>query len=111
MFAATYAFFVMFWVYGIVPHQWLTWADSELGWRSDAFVIGPGSTAPGILGDFPLAVSKAVLRDLVAVVIYGVFLAAHVALWSIWQNRAKRQAEKSAEVATTRYGRPLVRGS
>ena len=30
MVAATYVFFLLFWVYGVVPHQWLQWADSEL---------------------------------------------------------------------------------
>ena len=38
---ATYVFFILFWVYGVVPHQWLTWADSELNWRPDRFIVGP----------------------------------------------------------------------
>ena len=33
MVAATWAFFLMFWVYGVVPHQWLTMADAEWNWR------------------------------------------------------------------------------
>ena len=45
MFAATYIFFLMFWVYGVVPHQWLAWADNELGWRSDSYLLGPSSTS------------------------------------------------------------------
>ena len=45
MFAATYVFLLMFWAYGVVPHQWLTWADNELGWRSDAYLLGPNSTS------------------------------------------------------------------
>ena len=44
MAAATYVFFIMFWVYGVVPHQWLTYCQNELGWRSDALIVGPGST-------------------------------------------------------------------
>ena len=26
--AGTYVFMIMFWVYGVVPHLWLTWADN-----------------------------------------------------------------------------------
>ena len=33
MVAALWAFFVSFWWYGIIPHQWLTFADNELLWR------------------------------------------------------------------------------
>nr|MCS5684337.1 hypothetical protein [Acidimicrobiales bacterium] len=41
MLFATYVFLVLFWAYGVVPHQWLTWADSELNWRPDRFIVGP----------------------------------------------------------------------
>ena len=111
MLSATFLFFLAFWAYGVVPHQWLTYADNELNWRSDAILIGPGAT---FLQDFPVAVNKQVIRDLIAVVIYGVFLGAHVWLGSMWQNRAKVRAAKKAELeagTTTSYGRPLVKGS
>ncbi|MPY95856.1 MAG: hypothetical protein GEV08_23220 [Acidimicrobiia bacterium] len=42
MLGATWAFFLMFWWYGVVPHQWLTWADNELNWRADKTLLGPG---------------------------------------------------------------------
>ena len=111
MLSATFLFFLAFWAYGVVPHQWLTYADNELNWRSDAILIGPGAT---FLQDFPVAVNKQVIRDLIAVLIYGVFLGAHVWLGSMWQNRAKVRAAKKAELeagTTTSYGRPLVKGS
>ena len=38
---ATYVFFVMFWIYGVMPHHWLQWADSELNWRPDRIWFGP----------------------------------------------------------------------
>jgi len=112
MAAATYIFFVMFWVYGVVPHQWLTWADNELGWRSDAYLIGPSSSSTlPILQDSPINVSKQVIRDLVAVAIYGAFLTGHVALWAIWQGRSDAAVRKqqALEERTTAYGRPLAR--
>jgi len=109
--AATYLFFLAFWAYGVVPHQWLTYADNELNWRSDAILIGPGAT---FFEDFPVAVNKQVVRDLIAVVIYGIALGVHVWLGSMWQNRAKVRAAKQAALeagTTTSYGRPLVKGT
>jgi hypothetical protein len=111
MMSATFMFFLAFWAYGVVPHQWLTYADNELNWRSDAILIGPGAT---FFTDFPVAVNKQVVRDLIAVAIYGIFLGAHVWLGSMWQNRAKVRAAKAAQLeagTTTSYGRPLVKGS
>ena len=102
MAAATLVFFIMFLAYGIVPHQWLTLADNELQWRADRIVSGPG----GIVEQLPFTVTYRVIRDLVAVVIYGVFLGGHVAMWAIWQNRGK---QKPKELATSPYGRPLVK--
>ncbi|MYH87495.1 MAG: hypothetical protein F4125_02530 [Acidimicrobiaceae bacterium] len=37
MFGAMFVFFLLFMAYGVVPHQWLTWAENELAWRSDNF--------------------------------------------------------------------------
>lgn len=104
MVAATYVFFLFFWSYGVVPNQWLLLADNEWSWRSDMLVAGPGD----ILTHLPFEVTYVVIRDLVAVAIYGVVLAANVAIWMIWQGRGK---EKAPEIETSRFGRPLVRSS
>lgn len=112
MFAAAYVFFLMFVAYGIVPHQWLSWADNELKWRSDAYLLGPGSTSSlPILQNVPFNVSRQTVRDVVAATIYGVYLAGHVALFSVWQGRgqAAERKQKEIEERTTVYGRPLVR--
>ena len=37
MLGATFVFFLLFVAYGILPHQWLTFADKDLLWRSDKF--------------------------------------------------------------------------
>lgn len=104
MVAATYVFFIMFWVYGVVPHQWLTYAQNELKWRSDALIIGPNST--GLFQWSPITMSKQTAGDIIVVLIYGFYLSAHVALWAIWQGRGKKAP---AEVETSTYGRPLVK--
>ncbi|CAN5683034.1 hypothetical protein BH20ACT2_BH20ACT2_09110 [soil metagenome] len=102
--AAFFVFFLAFWVYGVVPHQWLTWADNELGWRSDKFLAGPA----GLLEKLPLTLTYLVLRDLIVVTLYAVFLGAHIMLWSMWQKRGQA---KPVEIEASSYGRPLVRRS
>ena len=103
MIASTFVFFAMFLAYGILPHQWLAWADNELKWRKDKLLLGPGDIIQQAL---PFEVSYEALRDIIAVGIYGVLLVIHVALWMVWQNRGKA---KPAELPTSPYGRPLVR--
>ena len=41
MLGTVYTFFTMFLAYGIVPHQWLTHVQNELGWRADKPLNGP----------------------------------------------------------------------
>ncbi|MGI9624948.1 MAG: hypothetical protein ACR2PK_19125 [Acidimicrobiales bacterium] len=109
--AAAYVFFLMFWVYGVVPHQWLTYADNELAWRADKLLIGPtgiGFTdGEGLVSwALPLDITYLVIRDIIAVTIYGLALAGNIAMWSIWQSRGK---VAPTEVEQSTYGRPLVR--
>jgi hypothetical protein len=103
MVAATFVFFLMGLAYGIVPHHWLTFADNELGWRSDKIVFGPGDILTTIL---PFTVTYEVVRDIIAAGIYIVFLGAQIAMWAIWQGRGK---VKQQELPTSSFGRPLVR--
>ena len=103
MVGAVYVFGTMFWIFGVVPHQFILWADSDLGWRVDRFIVGPGE----ILGDLPVDIPYSALRDVVVVVIYTVYVIAWVKVWAAWQNRGK--AEPVAEPATSDYGRPLVK--
>jgi len=109
MAAGTYVFFCLFWAYGVVPHQWLTYAESELGMRPDAYLAGPNAT--GWTSELPVAISKETVSHLVAVTIYGVYLAVHVALWAVWQGRGDKveRQRKALEEKTTAYGRPLAR--
>jgi hypothetical protein len=107
--AASYAFGLGFMAYGVVPHLWLMLAENEWAWRGDRIVVGPG----GILepqetgGWLPLTITYRTLGDTVAVLIYVVFLAAQIALWAIWNDRAK--ARPATAVVRSTYGRPLVK--
>jgi hypothetical protein len=105
--AAAFAFVMFNLWYGVIPHQWITLADNEWGWRADVIVVGPWDLLePNRF--VPFTISKQSLRDLVVVLIYGVGLTLHVWHWAQWQDRAKPKAEV---VPTTTYGRPLARKS
>jgi hypothetical protein len=99
MLAATYAMFMFFWWYAVIPHQWLTWADAELEWTVDRILIESNSFQP-------ITINFQALRDIVVVLIYGLGIALHVGLWAWWNDRSK---PRPVEVPASRYGRPLVR--
>ncbi|MEQ1785855.1 MAG: hypothetical protein ABL966_02290 [Acidimicrobiales bacterium] len=105
MLAATFAFVLFNLWYGVIPHQWITLADNEWGWRSDRILYGPFDVfEPNRF--LPITISYQVLRDIVVTLIYGVGLTLHVFHWVQWNNRGKAKAEV---VPTTTYGRPLAR--
>ena len=114
MAAGTFSFFGMFVAYGLVPHLWLTWADSELKWRPDVLLseypfwgVRLSFLAPQEKGGgFPMTISMQTIRDLLAVHIYVALLAGQMWLWAWWQKRDKKP---STELVTSDYGRPLVK--
>jgi len=117
MVAGTYVFFLMFWVYGVVPHLWLVWADNELAWRPDVLLsdyewfgaVTLGFMEPQALGGpIPVTINMLHIRDIIAVLIYVVFLGGQMALWSWWQKRGQKEAA-TTDVATSDFGRPLVK--
>ena len=104
MAAAVYVTFGLFWAFGVVPHEWLTYAQGDMAMRSDAILAGPGSH--GWLTGIPLVISKSTIADLVTLLIYGAFFGATVALWAVWQGRGDKATD---EVERSNYGRPLVK--
>lgn len=132
--AACWVFFGFILAYGLIPHYWLQWADSELSWRQDktGIPLGPlGAIWDGKKGEalFFIPVEKGLawpegitffgrgrillnaehIRDVVATVIYGAMIAVQFVLWAFWQKRgkvAKQRAEREA-LTTSAYGRPL----
>ena len=108
MAAAAYVFMIIFLIYGVVPHQWLQWADSQLGWRKDKILAGPGSVPKkSISFDIPMTITYETIRDAIAAGIYIVGLGVQMALFAMWQNRGK---SKPKEIPTSAFGRPLVKG-
>ena len=109
MIAGIYAMVVMMLAYGIVPHQWLTFATSEWQWSKARLVFGPGDILkPKASGGWlPFTITYEAISHIVATVIYGLFLGIQVAAWSLWNKRGKAAA--STEVQVSSYGRPLAK--
>jgi len=110
MVAAVYVFFLLFWLYGVIPHEFLNWADAELAWRPDKKVIGPEASWEwwhGLWTAIPLTINKQIFRDILAVLIYGVGLGGFIWAFSFWNKRGQAPATSDVET-TSAYGRPLV---
>ncbi len=110
MLGAAYVFAVLFLAFGVVPHQWIDHADKELGWRKDKLVYGPFNILKSdtIGGSFPIVISYEAIRDIVVVVIHVFYIGLMIYLFSWWQKRGEEVAK---EVATSTYGRPLMKKS
>jgi hypothetical protein len=110
MVASCYVYFICFMAYGVVPHQWLTHAGNELGWRKDKFLWGPGGILkPTSAGGWnPITLQYEALQDIIATLIYVGFLGLQIFMWIWWQNRHKPK-KAAGELATSTFGRPLVK--
>ena len=115
MVAGTYAFGLMLLAYGIVPHQWLNFADNELLWRPDKLLVGIssggvvwGNDAKNLGGTGRILINYQAIRDIIATVIYVVALGGQMYLWSIWQKRGRKKPG-DVEEARSRFGRPVLR--
>ena len=108
MVGAVYAFFVMFLAFGVVPHQFIDHADKELGWRKDKMLNGPFDLlqAKANGGNFPFTLSYEAVRDIVVLVIHGIYIGLFIYLFIWWQKRGEA---KPAALPSSTYGRPLVK--
>ena len=92
-------------IYGVVPHEWLTWADSKLGLREDKI----------LLNTRPIKFSGRALRDIVAATIYIVFLGMNTVMWMMWQKRGTAKPKAAAASATpepagtSAFSRPVTK--
>lgn len=103
--AAVFVTAFMVLVYGIVPNQWLLWADNELAWRKDRYFFGDKGLQ--FFGRGRILFPKEALRDIIASIIYVVALVAHVWAWLWWQKRGKARPA-STEVKESAFGRPML---
>lgn len=109
MVGSMYAFFLMFMVFGVVPHQWLTVAENEWSFRADRkFTVWGLITPQSDGGWFPFDITLRAVSDTIAALIYIVALGIMIKMFIDWQGRG--EAKKGSDVvATSTYGRPLVK--
>lgn len=109
MLASVFVFFLMFVAFGVVPHQFIDHADKELGWNKNLIIYGPGDILkPKALGGpFPFTMSYEAVRDILVTVIHAWYFGIIILLWHVWQKRG--DGKPSTEVATSTFGRPLVK--
>jgi len=115
MVASTFVFALMLVAYGVVPNQWLAFADKELLWRPDKLLVGIssagvvwGNNSKFLGGTGRILINYQAIRDIVASVLYIVFLGGQMYLWSVWQKRGRKKPG-DVESATSRFGRPVLR--
>ena len=113
MVGGTFIFALFLLAYGVVPHQWLTFADNQLLWRPDKLMLGIsgdgiklGNAASELGGTGRIIVNAQAVRDIIAAVIYIVFLGIQIWLWSVWQTRGRKAPEVEL---SSRFGRPVMR--
>ena len=105
MLGATAVFALFLLVYGVVPHEWLTWADSDLRLREDRILFDTGA----------VEFSGRALRDIVASLIYIVFLGLNTVMWIMWQKRGTAKPKASPAAATpepagtSAFSRPVTK--
>ena len=105
MLGATAVFALFLLIYGVVPHEWLTWADSGLSLREDRILIDTWAI------DF----SGRALRDIVATVIYIAGLGVNTWMWIVWQKRGTAKPKAAPATATpepagtSAFSRPVTK--
>ena len=105
MLGATAVFALFLLIYGVVPHEWLTWADSSLKLREDRILFDTGA----------VEFSGRALRDIVASLIYIIFLGLNTVMWIMWQKRGTAKPKAAPATATpepagtSAFSRPVTK--
>lgn len=105
--AAFIAWIALVFFFGVVPSEWLNYAQTDLDWSSQRVAL---SIPPFLMLGNEVDISWAVVKDLISANYHVVMLvvAAILAL-QIQKMREGRPAEAKVEKVSP-YGRPLVRG-
>jgi hypothetical protein len=107
------AFALMTLGYAVVPHEWLTYANSYLQWGNNSKYIWRSNQQMLFFPwNWPFDFNFPALRDIVVTVIYIFFLGLNVKLFVMWQDRNKVPTEAPAAGVPerrSRFGRPLRR--
>jgi len=113
-------FALMALAYAVVPHEWMTYANSYLRmgdtshffWQRGQLVntswLGQGIHVP------PFNIDMPAVRDIMVTGIYIVMLGLNIYLFAAWQKRnvvVEKPADDATPVKRSRFGRPLRRGT
>lgn len=112
---ATAVFALLLLGYAIVPHEYLTYANSYLQWGDNGkFVWQSNQEILGFIPlDYPFSFDYPAVRDIVVSTIYIVLLGLNLKLWVMWQSRhdvaPATESDDAAPAKRSRFGRPLRR--
>ncbi len=124
IFGAMASFVLMALIYAIIPHEWITFATSYLGFTADAKLSEGGQfiLKTWLDGNFwtkqtrliPFEVTLEAMQDQATMAIYVVGAVINIKLFSAWQKRndplqAKDETQSSESKLSklSRFGRPM----
>ncbi|MFM8303449.1 MAG: hypothetical protein ACKOA9_03995 [Actinomycetota bacterium] len=112
---AVVAFALMALAYGVVPHEWMEFANGYLQWgETSRFLFQSSQDMLIFPWAWPFNMDYPALRDIVVSGLYVVILGLNVVLFVKWQARntvTETAAPDTAPVKRSRFGRPLRRGA
>lgn len=103
--------------YAIIPHEYMTYANSYLQWGdSGKFVWQSNQEILGFIPiNYPFSLDYPAVRDIVVATLYIVLLGLNLKLWVMWQSRndvapaPTAESDDAAPAKRSRFGRPLRR--
>jgi hypothetical protein len=99
-------------IYGVIPHEWITFSDTHLQWDTTVFVFRNNQKMLFFPWNWPFNFDKHNIRDIIVVLIYGVALGLFIGLFTLWQKRGEEKPEtEEGAPRKSRFGRPLRRRS
>lgn len=117
------SFILMAFIYAIIPHEWITFANSYLGWTKDVKLSAGGEFVlqTWLNGNFwtkqtriiPFELNLEAIQDNATIVIYVVTAIINIKLFAEWQKRNDPVKERIKEDFETkpsklsRFGRPV----
>jgi hypothetical protein len=108
LFAAFVAWIELVIIFGMVPSEWLNYAQTDLDWSSQRVAV---TIPPFLILGNDVTLSWAAIKDSISMGYHIVMLGA-AAVFVLQLQKMKQGRPASAEMAQPRspYGRPLVRG-
>ena len=105
--AAMIAWVALVFFFGMVPSEWLNFAQTDLEWGNDTFLVIPPIL---VLGN-DVEISYAVIKDSISMGYHLVLLGlAPVLAIQMQKIKEGRPASAAAVEPKSPYGRPLVKG-